>query len=150
MIKAIFVAKKSREPLQQVDEAQVVPWAGITGDRHFKKSKYPGQNVTFIEMESIEKFNLDYSQSIECDAPRRNIVTTGVDLNALVGKGFSIGKAKFRGIELCEPCSILGKLLENERISRAEVIKAFLVSGGLRADVIGGGIISVDMPILSE
>jgi MOSC domain-containing protein YiiM len=145
MIRAIFVSKKSRQALQGVNEVQVVLGAGITGDRHFKKSKYPGQNITFVEIESIEKFNLTYNQSIGLGSTRRNVVTKGVDLNALVGKEFSIGKARFRGVELCEPCSVLGRFLGNERVSKTEIVKAFLVSGGLRADVIGGGIISVGM-----
>lgn len=150
MIEAIFVAKKTSETLLQVDEVQVVLGAGITGDRHFKKAKWPGQNITFVELESIERFNSTYHQSIELSATRRNIVTKGVDLNSLVGKEFTIGKAKFRGVELCEPCSKLGKLLGNESISRVAVVKAFLGSGGLRADVIGGGIISKGMPIVAQ
>jgi len=123
---------------------------GITGDRHFKKLKYPGQNITFIEIESIEKYNSKFSQNIEIGATRRNIITKGVDLNALVGKEFSIGEARFRGVELCEPCSVLGKLLENKNISSAKVVKAFVGSGGLRADVIGSGIIAIGMPIVGQ
>ncbi len=146
MIHAIYVAKKPKDPLQQVDEVQVVFGAGITGDRYFKKAKYPGQNVTFIELEAIEKYNEDFGQAIGMSATRRNIVTEGVDLNALVGKEFAIGTAKFRGVELCEPCSLLGRLLENSAMSRADVVRAFLTSGGLRADVIQTGIVSVGMP----
>lgn len=150
MIEAIFVSKKPRGALQKVNEVQVVLGSGITGDRNFNKSKWPGQNITLIEIESIEKYNSRYGQNIELGATRRNIITKGVDLNALVGQDFSIGEARFRGIELCEPCSVLGKLLENEHISRAEVVKAFLGCGGLRADIIGSGILSVGMHIVGH
>ncbi len=149
MIEAIFVSKKSRQELQEVHEVQVVFGSGITGDRHFNKAKRPGQNITFIEAESIEKYNSLFGQSITLRETRRNIITKGVDLNSLVGVEFSIGKAMFRGVELCEPCSVLGKLLENQSISQTEVIRAFSGSGGLRADVIATGIVEVGMPIVS-
>lgn len=95
----------------------------------------------------MRRFNASYNQSIDISATRRNIVTKGIDLNALVGKEFTIGKAKFRGVELCEPCRKLGRLLGNNTISRGAVVKAFVGSGGLRADVITSGIISSGMPI---
>ena len=148
MIDAIFVSKKPRQELQEVHEVQVVFGCGITGDRHFKKSKRPGQNITFIEAEAVDKYNSRFGQSITPKETRRNIITKGVDLNSLVGVEFSIGKAKFRGVELCEPCSVLGKLLENKTISKTQVVRAFLNSGGLRADIIDTGILSIGMPIV--
>ena len=150
MIEAIFVSKKSKEELQRVNEVQVVMAAGITGDRYFKKARFPGQNITFIGQESIERYNSQYAQSIDIGATRRNIITKGVDLNALVGKDFSIGGAKFRGVELCQPCRKLAQLLANESISKTEVMLAFLHSGGLRADIIGGGIISTGMALIEK
>jgi len=45
------------------------------------------------------------------------------------------------------PGRVLGQLLENASLSKTAVIKAFLTSGGLRADVIGSGIVKVGMPI---
>ena len=147
MIEAIFVSKKPREPLQRVEEVQVVAGAGITGDRYFRKRRHPGQNITFIASESIEQYNSDYGQSIDLDATRRNVLTRGIDLNALVGKDFAIGTALFRGVELCEPCSVLGRLLENSSITPLEVIKAFYNKGGLRADIVHGGILRTGMQI---
>ncbi len=148
MITAIFVAPKARQPQLQVDTVQVVFGCGITGDRHFKKSKRPGQNITFIAAETIENFNQAYGQSTAMGATRRNIITRGIDLNALVGQTFSIGDATFRGVELCEPCIVLARALANKELSRNGVLKAFQTCGGLRADVIGSGIISVGMPLI--
>lgn len=145
MIDAIFVAGKSGQLQQQVSDVEVREGLGITGDRHFKKYRRPGQNITFIENEVIEDFNARFNQKIELQATRRNVVTRGVDLNALVGKEFSIGKARFRGVELCQPCIVLGRWLKNEGLSEKEVISAFWGRGGLRAEVINGGILSVGM-----
>lgn len=145
MIKAIFVAKESEGQQLQVDFADLVQGKGIVGDRNFAKSKWPGQNITFIEIEEIENYNANFAQNIGLSDTRRNIVTQGIRLNELVGKEFRIGEAVFKGIELCEPCTVLGKLLENEAIKQKDVIKAFVHRGGLRADVICGGRISVHM-----
>ena len=127
---------------------QVVFGCGITGDRHFKKANKKGQNITFIEAEAVDEYNQLLGQAISPQQTRRNVITRGVDLSALVGVEFSIGDAKFKGVELCQPCSVLGRLLENQKISRSQVIQAFIGSGGLRADVINSGVVGVGMPLV--
>jgi MOSC domain-containing protein YiiM len=150
MIVSIYLAETPGDAMRRVPEAQLAAGAGIIGDRNYGKSKYPGQNVTFIESEAVARYNADYGQSIRPESTRRNVVTTGVDLNALVGVEFCIGTARFRGVELCTPCSTLGKLLENEQVSRAEVVKAFLTSGGLRTEVLCSGTIAAGMTFRFE
>lgn len=148
MIEAIFVLKKSRQALQQTHAVQVVFGWGITRDRHFKKANKKGQNITFIEAEAVDEYNQLLGQAISPQQTRRNVITRGVDLNALVGVEFSIGGAKFKGVELCQPCSVLGRLLENQWVSRSQVIQAFLGRGGLRADIISSGVVGVGMPLI--
>ena len=150
MIKALFITENSGEALQPCNQVQVVAGAGIVGDRNFKKEQWPGQNITFVASEAIEKFNNDYQQSISLDTLRRNIVTEGVNLNALVGKKFSVGEVRLIGVELCEPCKDLGLRLENEKLSGADIVKAFLHSGGLRADILSDGVLSVGMPVVVD
>ena len=148
MIEEIWVASEEGLDAESVADIQVVAGSGIVGDRNFDKSKWPGQNITFIESETIIRFNTEYNQNISFGAARRNVVTKGIDLNSLVDKEFSIGDARFRGVELCEPCNYLGELLENETISCAQIVKAFVHCGGLRADVIHGGNFSTGMSIV--
>ena len=145
MIKAIFVARENKWQQFQVDFADLVQGRGILGDRNFSKSKWPGQNITLIEIEEIESYNENFSQSIGLSDARRNIVTQGIRLNELVGKEFRFGEVVLKGVELCEPCSILGELLENEVMNKNDVVKAFLHKAGLRADVVSGGRIFVNM-----
>ena len=85
MIKAIFVSKKSTQAVQQGLAVQVVFGCGITGDRHFKKATKECQNITFIEAEAVNEYNQLLDQLISPQQTRRNVVTQGVDLNALVG-----------------------------------------------------------------
>jgi len=75
--------------------------------------------------------------SIGPAATRRNVLTRGIDVNELVGKRFRIGTVECEGVELCEPCTHL------ESMTQPGVIKAFVHRGGLNADILTDGEISV-------
>ena len=47
------------------------------------------------------------TRSARLELSGRNLLTRGVDLNALVGKRFRVGALECRGIELCEPCATM-------------------------------------------
>ena len=72
---------------------------------------------------------------------RRNVVTRGIALNHLVGKRFRVGEVLLQGIRLCEPCDHL------ESLTRPGVRQALLHRGGLRAQILEGGVIRVGDPI---
>lgn len=143
-VEAIFITSTKHAPQQRVAQAHVVAGAGIEGDRYFgTKQRYPGQNITLVELEEIERFNQDTGAGAGIDGTRRNIVTRNVRLTALVGKEFTIGNVRFRGVELCEPCSTLGRNLASENLNAAQVVKKFVHKAGLRADALSDGIICV-------
>lgn len=116
---------------------------GIVGDRNFGKKVYPGQNITLVEAEEVERFCREHGRAIDLSMTRRNLVTRGVRLNELVGRTFTIGTAQLAGIELCDPCASLGKGLAQGLLSAAAVIRHWLGHGGLRANVVGAGKIEV-------
>ncbi len=147
MIKAIFTASENLGGQRQVPAIDLVAGKGIKGDRNFDRSQWPGQNITFIELEEINAFNQRFSQQISLSDTRRNVITEGVRLNDLVGQIFRIGDVSFKGVELCEPCSTLGALLQNDSLSKKAVVKAFTHKAGLRADILSDGQISVGMQI---
>jgi len=147
MIKSIYLAADKTGNQQAVDKIHVVTGKGIIGDRNFDLAQWPGQNLTLVEAEAIAAYNQDFGQQISEQDTRRNLVTEGVRLNALVGKEFQIGKVRLKGVEFCEPCSKLGKLLATDTLSEAQVVKAWLHKGGLRADVLSDGDIAVGMTI---
>ena len=45
----------------------------------------------------MDKYNQLLGQSISPQQTRRNVITRGVDMNALVSVEFSIGDTKFKG-----------------------------------------------------
>lgn len=146
-IEQLLIAAHADGEQQQCESLTLVEGQGIIGDRNFGLCKWPGQNITFIEIEEIDAYNQNFNQSLNASDCRRNVITRDIRLNDLVGKHFTIGDATFYGVELCEPCADLGKRLYNQNISSANVVKAFTHRGGLRADITASGTIACGMSI---
>ena len=110
---------------------------GLEGEYHWSATPEPGQSVTLIAAEALEGLREDTGIELSHEASRRNVLTRGVDLNALVGLRFTVGGVECVGIELCEPCNTLAKLTERG------VLRGLVHRGGLRADILSGGEIAV-------
>jgi MOSC domain-containing protein YiiM len=128
---------------------RAVTGAGIEGDRYFDRHEEPGQNITLIESEEIERFISEHSLPSDLSITGRNLVTRGVRLNGLVGQEFTVGSVRLRGVELCEPCLGLGQALAAGEFTPANVVKSFVHRAGLRADVLSTGLIAVGAVIAS-
>jgi len=143
-VELICTAGEAGGELEQVQAARVIVGGGIEGDRYFGVDpKHPGQDITFIEAEEIERFNHENNTSIGLLSTRRNIVTRGVRLSGLVGKEFNIGMVRFRGVELCEPCATLAANLASTGLSPKSIVAKFVHRAGLRAEVLSSGTIVV-------
>src|SRR6476469_4775327 len=134
-IELIYIAPKATAPTLAVDEVLAIPGVGWEGDRYFMRQgtfykPEPDFELTLIEAEAIEALGRDYKVELAAGDARRNLVTRGVALNHLVGKEFSIGGVRARGIRLCEPCSHL------EAVTGLTVIKGLRHRGGLRAQIL--------------
>ena len=77
----------------------------------------------------LDEIHLPWEQA------RRNIVTRGISLNDLVGRSFRIGSVECVGRRLAEPCAHL------EKLTRPGLLRPLVHRGGLRADIITGGVI---------
>jgi len=71
------------------------------------------------------------------DSLRRNIVTTGVNLQNLVGQSFRLGTAVLRGTGLCHPCSRM------EEVFGEGGYNAVRGHGGITARVIEPGVAAI-------
>jgi len=127
---------------QRHDRISVVAGAGIEGDRYYAAQDEPGQNLTLVEAEEIEAFLQANGRPHDLSITGRNVVTRGVRLNELVGREFTLGPVRLRGVELCEPCLGLGQALADATLTPAAVVKAFVHRAGLRADVLSSGTIA--------
>jgi MOSC domain-containing protein YiiM len=145
---AIFIAARSGEPMQSLQSVQAVAGKGLVGDRKFRdpshpKKDEPHREITLIESEAVEGVNRDYALHLDAIETRRNILTRGVALNHLVNREFAVGPVRLRGIMLCEPCTHL------EGLTRNGVMRALVHRGGLRAQILEGGMISVGDAIVA-
>ncbi len=142
-IERIFIRPPGGNPTIEQKSVRIVAGAGIEGDRYFDARDEPGQNITFVEAEEIEAFAQEHRQPFGLSATGRNVVTRGVRLNELVGREFLVGSVRFRGVELCEPCLTFGKALASPTLSPAHVVKHWAHRGGLRAEALTSGELSV-------
>ena len=124
-VEQIFLAHTGAAEPTAVLEAEVEAGKGLRGDRYangtgtFSSSIKPGRHVTLIESEAIEAVRREHGLDVSPSDPRRNVVTSGVRLNDLVGVRFSVGDAVLQGIRLCEPCDHLERLTGIEGLKKA-------------------------------
>lgn len=139
---SLWVATERHGELLRLPAVQVKAGAGIVGDRFFSRSRrHPGRNLTLVEAEAIEAAAARLGVALGPEATRRNVVTRDLRLNDLVGRHFRVGPVLLRGIELCEPCIVLGRYLAGTGASPAQIIAAFCGRGGLRAEVLEDGVL---------
>tara|TARA_B100001093_G_scaffold33389_1_gene28924 strand:- start:281 stop:724 length:444 start_codon:yes stop_codon:yes gene_type:complete len=134
----IGLTKDHNKEIIEVNEINLIAGKGIVGDRHFRDFNDPFNQLSIIESENIDEYNLKNKLSIPYLNFRRNIVTKGIKLNELLNKNIKIGSVKLDVIDLCRPCRHL-----SEKLGRNDIIKEFLKKGGIRCQIINDGKISV-------
>jgi MOSC domain-containing protein YiiM len=145
-VEAIVVAPEAEAAMVQVARAMARAGRGLEGDRYvdqrgtFSSAHGRGHDLTLIEAEVLDSVTLPAGR-LAAEETRRNIVTRGIDLNALVGQHFSIGDIECFGQRLCEPCAHLERL--TAAAGKAGTLRALIHKGGLRADVLSDGEIRV-------
>jgi hypothetical protein len=135
IVEALVLAPAAEAPVILVDEAVAIAGQGLQGDRYADgtgtfASGRPGSALTLVDAAVLDSFGADLDH-------RRNVVVRGTDLNALVGREFTLGEARCRGRRLCEPCAHL------DRLNGGGILRPLVHRGGLRADVIRGGTIRI-------
>ena len=134
----IGITNINNKKIEEFDTIDVVANKGILGDRHFKDFNDPYCQLSLIESENIDYYNIKYGLNIPYIDFRRNIITKGIQLNELVGKKLKIGEVELEGIDLCRPCKHL-----TEMIGEANILKEFLRRGGLRCQILSSSKIKI-------
>ncbi|MGH2733189.1 MAG: MOSC domain-containing protein, partial [Actinomycetota bacterium] len=136
---SIHIAAVGCGPMLSVAEARAIPGKGLEGDRYFlgtgsfSNRPRPGREITLIETEALQALARDCSIRLEPSQARRNLVTTDVPLNHLVGEEFRVGDVTLMGVRLCEPCRLLEELVGRK------VRPGLVHRGGLRAAILTEG-----------
>lgn len=156
-------SKKSRGgfPMIQLSSAELVAGKGIRSlegveDRYFGETgqelngAYPNNKVrqlSIITWDAVERANN------KCDIPftwaetRRNIVVSNLsaeDLNALLGRKFSLDGVELEGVELCDPCDRPDKLSGKKGFKLGFTNQDGQSIGGLRVKILNSGLISAE------
>jgi MOSC domain-containing protein YiiM len=134
-VAGLLTATDAEGPLARVDRVEAVAGRGLEGDRYYEgrgtfSGPGRGYQVTLVEAEALDAVDLPWEQA------RRNIVTRGIALNALVGRRFTVGTVECVGRRLAEPCSHL------EKLTRPGLLRPLVHRAGLRADILRGGTIA--------
>ena len=135
-VAGLLVAPEAEAPLLAVESVTAIAGRGLEGDRYEAgrgtfSGPGRGYELTLVEAEALDELDLAPEKA------RRNVVTRGVTLNPLVGRRFRVGEAECVGRRLCEPCAHL------ERLSGSGLLRPLVHRGGLRADILVGGTISL-------
>lgn len=139
-VEQLAVAPAAGAPMQLVPSARAVAGRGLEGDRYAdgagtfspRAASRPGYELTLIAAEVVEELTARDAR-LDFLSTRRNVLTRGMDVNALVGRDFRIGDVLCRGLRPCEPCAHL------ERLAGPGLLRPLVSRGGLRADVLSGG-----------
>ena len=134
----IGITDTNNKSINEVNSIKVVSNKGILGDRHYKDFNDPYCQLSLIEAENIDYYNLKYGLNISYVNFRRNIVTKGIKLNDLIGKKLKVGNVELVAIELCRPCRHLTEMLDQKNI-----LKEFMRKGGLRCQILTSSKINI-------
>ena len=138
----IGVRPRRREPLQWLTRVQAVADLGLEGDRHMSKTPGSGRQVTLISREFMTQIAAHRGEG-DLDPARlfRNIVVSGLNLNALRRQRFWVGEALLEATQLCQPC------LRTELELGPSGFIAMFGYGGLCAKVVQSGAIECGAPV---
>lgn len=126
-------------PAIGLEEVECVAGQGLRGDRFFGyKEDYKGQ-ITFFAAEVYqglcERLNIHDRQP---KVLRRNVLTSGIDLNGLIAREFDLQGIRFKGVAECSPCFWMNEVFGS---GAEEYLRG---QGGLRARILSSGLLRVD------
>jgi MOSC domain-containing protein YiiM len=129
-VEGITLVLDSKGAIQRVEAVRAEAGRGLEGDYH--------GDLTLIAAEALEGLREDTGIELAGHDTRRNVLTRGIDLNALVGQRFRVGSVEAVGVELAEPCTKLRRLS-----GEPGVLRGLVHRGGLRANVVTDGQIAI-------
>lgn len=144
----LAVAPEAEAPMHLLRSARAIAGHGLEGDRYAvgtgtfssRGARRPGYDLTLIASEAVQELTAR-DAGLDFASTRRNVLTQGIDVNALVGREFTIDDVRCRGLRLAEPCVHL------ERLAGPGLLRPLIHRGGLRADILTDGLIRVGSTI---
>jgi MOSC domain-containing protein YiiM len=146
---SLFVSAAIGQPMQPRTSVQALAGRGLEGDRYslgqgsYSNLKRPAaRHVSLIAREAMQASNEELVRQgltpFEPIETRRNIIVEGIDVYTLLGHDFQIGAVRLRGSEPTLPCNIPSAVA-----GKTGFREAYHDRGGIRAEVLSDGIISI-------
>jgi len=148
LVRSIAIAPSAEAPMRPLERATAIAGRGLDGDRYargegtFSTRAGTGRALTLVDAAALTRLRAN-GVALEDVESRRNLVVEGIELDALIGRRFRVGEIECQGARRCEPCAHL------ERLTRPGVLRGLVHRGGLRADVLAGGVIQVGDEIVA-
>ena len=147
-VEGLAVAPEAEADMRLLEVASARAGRGLDGDRYAagagtfspRADRRPGYDLTLMAAEVLDDLTAA-GHPVDFAATRRNVLTRGIDVNALVGRTFRIGDVLCEGRRLCEPCVHL------DRLSGPGLLRPLIHKGGLRADILTDGEIRLGAPV---
>ena len=142
VLTGIWLTSEAAAPMRRVPSARLLAGRGLEGDRYALGggtwARYPDleKQLTLIDAADVAAVAAEVRVPLSPGGTRRNLVTAGIDLPALVGRWFAVGDALLFGVKRCPPCTHL------ERLTGARLVKAMAHRGGINAAVFSGAVIA--------
>ena len=125
---------RGEHPVKALEIVACVAGKGLVGDRYFGfKDDFIGQ-ITFFDVAVFEVIRRRFDcPDLQPSVFRRNVITEGIDLNALISRRFRINDVEFMGSVECAPCHWMD-------LAVASGVEQFMKGrGGLRARITASG-----------
>jgi MOSC domain-containing protein YiiM len=138
-LREIWRTPAAAAPMQRLPAATLLVGVGLEGDRYALGggtwAQYPDleKQLTLIDADAVAALARETGSALTPGDTRRNLVTTGIELPALVGGWFAVGDTLLFGAKRCPPCTHL------ERLTGVKLVKAMVHRGGINAAVFAGG-----------
>lgn len=137
IVAALYITANAGLPMGRVEHAIAVAGRGLVGDRYYSdKGHWSGTDeceVTIITQERIDDIEERWGVKVQDGQHRRNIVTSNLSIESLVGRRFRIGSATFGYERPRPPCAYI------TMISEPGMAKALGRDAGICVRCITGG-----------
>lgn len=141
VVEEIYLAPQGSVDMEQVEEARAIEHCGLEGDRYCKGTGYWTPfgdvcEVTLIDAADLEYIEREIGLQVKNGEHRRNIITRGIDLDALSGTSggrFQVGEVVLQYDRPRPPCKHI------QDVTEPGMTRALAGRGGHCARVVSGG-----------
>ncbi len=132
--------RRSRHGLvEAVETTEAIAGLGLMGDHRASRKKIDLESkrqVTLLQAEHLSAVaGLSGNEALRPEQLRRNLLVSGVNLNALKDRRFRIGLVLLEGTGFCHPCTRMEEALGPGGMN------AMRGHGGITARILSGGVI---------